>query len=385
MGKVEYIQFWPRDHKLVKKFAQFGFDFYKDDPVYVHPLKMDFVGNKLLGVKGLLMDDHPFHKHAKVTYFMALEDGRPVGRISASIDYHYNEYHDEKAGFFGFFECINDKEIAHNLLKRAESFLREEGMTRIYGPANFTSNHTWGLLIENFEDIPYMETVYNPPYYKDLIESAGYQKAMDIIAQLMPVHPTPEVEHRHERLERIAQRIREKGKIWTRTIDFKRLEEDARLIHMLYNEAWKNNWGFVPLVWEEFWLIAQNLKIIADPNLVIFAYYENEPAGFIASFPDVNIMIKGAKNDLSRLLRIFTRKRKVPRIRLMLAGIAEKYRKHGVDAILYYESFNGAFKNKYYQQTEISWLLETNRLIISAGHAMGGKEYKRWRIYYKDL
>jgi len=385
---MRIIEFGPENKKMTKKLYDFILNHYKDDPYFVPTLKMDLLGNKLLGIKGLLRKDHPFFEHAEVRYFMAFDDkDNPIGSIAGIINHAHNEYHKENIGFFGFFEVINDYSVAKSLLDSAARFLKSKNINTMRGPANFSTNEPVGLLIEGFDNTPYMYTSYNKKYYKEFIENYGGIKVMDLVAMLMPVvieNPEKEKE-RQERMKKIVDKIKERYGI--RVENFKKSsKKHLKEIELIYKEAWKDNWGFIPPTEKEFKILADSLKIAADPLLVKIAYINNEPAAFIGALPDVNEVIHKhkKKNEFLKLIILlwWLLRKKFSRARLMLFGIREKFRRTGVDSVLFYEDFKSArYKNRKYKDCEISWLLETNTLIINAAKRQEAKEYKRWRIF----
>ena len=383
---IELVEFDNRDKKNLKRFVDFANDLYADDPNYVRPLRMDLIGNRLLGMHGLLVWDHPFHEHAEVCYLLAEKGNEVVGRVAVFVNQSHIDFHKTKTGGFGFFEVVEDFEVAQSLLDRAVDWLKDKGMTELLGPMNFSGNETWGLLIDGFETYPYMETPYNKKYYSEFLERYGLKKAKDLIAQVMDVKKTSETEKRHERLSRIVEKLKLSRDIVTRPIDLgKGFSADIELMRQIYNDAWSGNWGFVPMGKEEFHHTAENIKLVADQGLIHFVYVKGEAAGFIGSIPDVNEMIGNKGSDYLRVLRVFKKRRKVKRVRLLLFGIIKKYKKIGLDAVLYHVSFNHAHEKGTYEECEISWLLEDNVLVIRAGESMGGRHYKTWRLYSRAL
>jgi GNAT superfamily N-acetyltransferase len=380
---IRIESFTNRDRDMMKKMIAFDWELYKDDENWVPPLKMELIGNKLLGVKGIWMYDHPYHSHSKTIYFMAYKGNDVVGHISATINHNHNLQHNEKVGFVGFFEAINDYEVAKALFSSAREWIANEGMEVMRGPANFTTNDPVGLLIKGFDSPPFLNMPYNPPYYVDFFERYGFKKAMDLIAQIMPVFW--EDKSIGDRIKRVSEVISKRRGISVRLIDFSRFEEELLLIKEIYDTAWEKNWGFVKMTDEEFRLVAEGLKMIADPRLIMFAYVKGKLAAFMATLPNVNEVIMRKKSlfgnsDIVRLIRYFLNRKKIKGIRLMLFGIKPEYRKLGIDSVLYYHSFKNA-QEAGYERCEISWLLETNILVIRAGESMGAKEYKRYRIY----
>ncbi len=390
---IDIIQFGPtkKDKKLQKQFVRFAWELYKDDPVWIPTFDMELAGNKLLGAVGLLTDVHPFHENAEVTYFMAKRNGKIVGRIAAIVNHAHNDFHNEKTGFFGFWETIEDKEVTKLLMDKVKEWLKQKGMKIMRGPANPTSNGSWGLLVENFKDQPMVYTTYNYPYYEKLLLDYGFKKEMDLIGQMMPVDDsTEDLKKRRERLERLSEKVKKRYGIEIRAVNMKKgFDEDLKHLRYIYNHAWGKNWGFVPINEHEFDDIAVGLKATLIPGLASIAFVKGEPGGFIASLTDVNEFTKPKKNfwgdsDIMRLLRFVKNKKKQTKVRLALFGITEKYRKIGLDSVLFVESFRAAQKAGI-KECEISWLLETNDLVIRHGEAMGAKEYKRWRLYDYEI
>ncbi|HOJ49321.1 MAG TPA: N-acetyltransferase [Spirochaetota bacterium] len=386
--KVNIVDFYPSDKKMTKKLYNFIIEHYKDDPYFVPTLKIDLLGSKLLGIKGLLRNDHPFFEHAEAKYFMAFdENSRPVGSIAAVINHAHNQYHNENIGFFGFFECIEDYKVAKKLLDSAKEFLKSKGIKIVRGPANFSTNEPVGLMISGFDNIPYMYTAYNKKYYQDFIEKYGGIKVMDLIAMLMPVviEDEEKEKERKERMAKLVNKIKDRYNI--RIENFKKSsKKHLEDIELIYREAWKDNWGFVPPTKKEFKILADSLKIAADPLLVKIAYINNEPAAFIGALPDINEVVhrKKKSNEFIKLFSLiwYLFRKKFTRTRLMLFGIREQFRRTGVDSVLFYEEFESArYKGRKYKDCEISWLLETNTLIINAAKRQNAEEYKRWRLY----
>ena len=372
----------PRIHE----FARLPWRLYRGDPCWTPPLMMDLLGNKLLGAKGLLTAEHPYHREAEVTHFLAKRDGRTVGRVAASVNRRFNEHYGSKIGFFGFFECEDDREIACALLDAAAAWLKQRGMAAMRGPGEYSNatHERQGVLVEGFEFTPTVELTHNPPYYGPLLESCGVSKVMDYVAYMIEFDDVPA-----ERIARLAAAVRKRANIKTRAADMSRFREEVGLIVKLYNEAWSANWGFLPLTDEDADAIAQTLKPIVDPGLVRFAYIDGEPVAVFGAIPDPNWALRPlwkwyGDGDLVRLVRVLLMRRHIPRVRLMFFGIRPQWRRLGVDAVLFQELYEYA-KPRGYRQGEPSLLLEDNEMVIRPSAAMGGHEYKRWRIYEREL
>lgn len=362
-----------------KRFVRFLWDIYKHDEYWVPPLVMDRL--KLIDEK-----NNPFYQHANVKWFLAEEDGKIVGRIAAIINHSHNELHEERAGWFGFFECKHDVDVARALFVAAESYLREQGMTVCYGPANPSSNDEFGLLVDGFERPPVILMTYNPPYYTELIEAAGYAKAKDLYAYLISQKTS-----RTPKLERVVSVIRERYDLKIRSFDPKHFEREVGLIKSLYNSAWEKNWGFVPFTDAEIDHLAKDLKQIYDPEVVLFAEMNGETVGFSLSVPDINQAFaagrrapKGILNLPIGVFSLLSKKKHIDTLRIIVLGVLPKFRGRGIDALLYWETMERALR-KGYMFGEASWVLEDNEPMNRAAALMQGERYKTYRIYSKIL
>jgi GNAT superfamily N-acetyltransferase len=370
----------------IREFAYLPWRLYRGDPCWTPPLMMDLLGNRLLGAKGLLTAEHPYHRVAEVTHFLVRRDGVAVGRVSAAVNRRFNEFYGSKIGFFGFFESEKDPEIARMLLDAAAAWLRERGMTAMRGPGGYSNatHESQAVLVEGFEFPPTVELTHNPPWYGALIESCGLEKVKDYVAYTIEFDSVPK-----ERIERLSAAVRKRANITTRTADMSRFREEVGLIVKIYNEAWSANWGFLPLTDEDADAVAESLKPIVDPGLVRFAYVDGEPVAVFGAIPDPNWALRPrwkwyGDGDLVRLLRVLRMRRHIPRVRLMFFGIRPQWRRLGVDAVLFQELYEYG-EPRGYRQGEPSMLLEDNEMVIRPSAAMGGHEYKRWRIYEKAL
>jgi len=372
--------------RRIREFAYLPWRMYRGDCCWTPPLMMDLLGSRLLGAKGLLTREHPYHREAEVTHFLVRRDGVAVGRVSASVNRRFNEHYGSKTGFFGFFESEDDPAVATMLLDAAAAWLRERGMTAMRGPGEYSNatHERQGVLVEGFEFPPTVELTHNPPYYGPLLESCGLAKVKDYVAYMIEFDDVPK-----ERIERLSAAVRTRANITTRPADMSRFREEVGLIVRLYNEAWAHNWGFLPLTEEDADAIAETLKPIVDPGLVRFAYVDGEPVAVFGAIPDPNWALRPrwkwyGDGDLVRLARVLRMRRHIPRVRLMFFGIRPQWRRLGIDAVLFQELYDyGAPRG--YRQGEPSMLLEDNDMVIRPSAAMGGREYKRWRIYERDL
>ncbi len=370
--------------KDLMRFIKFPWKVYKDWPAWVPPIISE-------EKKRFNPEKNPFYEHAKVQLFIAERDGEVVGRISAHIDYNYNEFHDEKTGLWGFFETINDFEVAKALFDAVIEFHEKEGMEQVLGPASFSTNDVTGMLMNAYDLPPVVMMPYNPPYYVDLVEKYGFRKAKDLLAYLIKIDDEflKFADRLQKRLKPLAERALERG-YTIRNIVIKNWKEEVEKIIVIYNEAWEKNWGFVPWTRKEFFHIAEDLKQIAIPELAKMVERDGEPVAFGLIIPDVNVVIKklngrivgpGLFAALPYLLNI----KKISRTRLITLGIRKGYRKSGVDSLLYYEMMKSALDLGYIKECEVSWLLEDNYLVIRAAEFMRGKHYKTYRLFVKPI
>jgi GNAT superfamily N-acetyltransferase len=370
------------DTSRIKVFTDLPWRLYRHDRCWTPPLRGDLLGNRLLGLVGLLSRVHPYHRHAEVTHFLAWQDGKPVGRISAAINKRFNDHYDAHIGFFGFFEVIRDYEVAKALLDRARVWVEGRGMTILRGPGEYSNatHERQGILIDGFQYPPTVELTHNPPYYSEFLERYGFSKAKDYYAYILNIQTsTP------SRLIRLAEQVKLQGNIETRPLNLKNLFSEVRLIVKSYNEAWAQNWGFLPITDEEAVALANSLRPVVDPSMIRFAFIQGEPAGVLGAFPDPYYALRPqwrwyGDSDLVRVARLLWMRRRIPFIRLMFLGICPGFRKLGIDALLFSEVKEYAMQ-KGYQKCEASLLLEDNHLILSPAEFMGAQRYKAWRIY----
>lgn len=359
-----------RSKKDWKQFIDLPFRLYKDDANWIPPLKNDVFFK-------LNTEKHPFWEHSIREVFVAEKDGEVMGRIAAVIDDNYNKLWKEKMGAFGFFECTNDYVVANVLFDAAYYWLKEHGANKMRGPLSPSQNEECGLLFKGFDSPPVMMMPYNPPYYLELVEQYGLKKAKDLFAffKRSTDPPSPQI-------SRAVERLKKHPDISTRHVDIKKLDSEAHLIKELYNESWQMNWGFSPMTDKEFDLMVEELARIADPHLIWFAYYKDDPAGVSITLPDFNPILKKLNGKLGPigLIRFVLGKRKLVGTRAIVFGFRQKYRRFGLPALLYHETEQAGLKRGY-EWCELSWNLEDNDLINQFDEKVGGKLYKKYRIY----
>ncbi|MBM4145401.1 MAG: N-acetyltransferase [Nitrospira sp.] len=361
-----------KSSKDLNDFIQLPFPLYSKNPFYVPPLIRE--------MQKLFSDRNPFFLHATAEYFLAKRDGKTVGRITAIINRRHIEYHKEKAGFFGFFETVNDQEIASALLGKVSEKLTEQGMEIMRGPMNFSTNEECGSLIEGFDSSPMLMMPYNPSYYNELMEAYGMKKAKDLYAYIIDAP-----EELPDKIHRVAD-IATRSGISVRPVDKKNFIRDIRIFQQVYNSAWAKNWGFIPLTDEETVFLGNNLKPVVVPEMTVVAEKDGEPVGFMGLLPDFNFVLKhmkGKMNPISIIKAIYYSKR-IKDLRMMLLGIKSEYRNRGVDALLFREGFKGVKKGGY-RRVDFSWILEDNISTQRLVEMIGGRLYKKYRIYEKPL
>jgi len=351
-------------------FIRFPWKIYQGDRYWVPPLIKDQLEK--------FSSNHPFFSHSEMILLLAHRGGEIVGRIAGIIDRNYLQFHEEQVGFFGFFESINDCEVASELLARVRGWLKEHGMEKMIGPMNPSTNDECGLLIEGFDSPPRLMMPYNPAYYSSLLEGFGLKKAMDLYAYWVEKKC-----FQGERLNRIVERILKKEpRLSVRPINLRQFDEELKIIKKIYNQTWSRNWGFVPMGEEEIDNLAKNLKPLVVPDLVLFAYWDKEPVGFTVSLPDYNEVLKHLNGNVGLLgtIKFLYYSRKIKTVRVMLLGVKHPFQKRGLEGLLYVETFRNGIK-KGYENAECSWILENNILMQHGIEAMGGKRYKTYRIY----
>jgi GNAT superfamily N-acetyltransferase len=325
---------------------------------------------------------HPFFQHSSADFYLALSGGEPVGRIAAILNNNHNRFHNETTAFFGFFESIQDQNVASALLDHTAQWARERGMTELRGPMNYSTNETVGLLVEGFDTSPCIMMTHNPPYYAGLIEQSGFQKTMDLYAWWLLTE-----KGLGEKIARVGNRVLKSEGIRVRMINMKRFWDDVAVIQKIYNNAWSQNWGFVPMTDAEFRHMAKELKMIVDPRVVLIAEKDGEPVAFSLGLPDLNQALKRINGRLFPigLPLLLYQARRIRQVRVLALGITKRLQNwNGLGAALYYESFRRGVEAGY-RSCEFSWTLESNALINRSMQLFGAQIYKRYRIYRKAL
>jgi GNAT superfamily N-acetyltransferase len=361
----------------IEKFINFPHDLYKDDKYYVPEI---FIGQKDM----MNPAKFPFHLYGSVKYYLAKKDGKIAGRIAAIQNPNYNTHHNCKVGFFGFFDFIEDQQVVNALLDKAKEYAKANGNEFLMGPTNFTTNETAGTLVEGFDDSPKIMMTYNKPYYGKLIEGYGLKKEMDLFAFMMH---TDKVSDKSLKIaDAIEERLKSKG-ITIRNVQVKEINDEAKKIQKIYNDAWVNNWGFVPFTDAEFEYLKNDLKMLLDPAFAYMAEKDGEPIGFGLTLPNINeILIKNKRGRLFPfgIFRLLFGKNKTKYVRILALGVVSEYRKMGIEAIFFAKNIKEA-KKRGILGGEASWILESNEPMVSAAQHLNGEKYKTYRLYKTEI
>ena len=359
----------------LRDFVNLPWRIYAGYPRYIPPLKKEV--RRLLDTR-----KHPFWEFSERILFLARRGSQTVGRIAGVIDSHYNQFHNEKTGIWGFFECVDDPEVAAVLLSVVETWARQKGMTLLRGPFSPSTNYETGLLIEGFDYPPALMMPYTPPYYPKLVETCGFAKEKDLVSFLIESpYQLPEW------MNRLAERIARKKGIHIRLSRPKEQDAEFALIKEIYNDSWSGNWGFVPLSDNEMREIQKNTMKFTDPELTFFIYYENEPAAVCVIFPDISPLLKrfNGRIGLLGVLKAILHQNEITGLRCIVFGIKEKYRQLGLPMLAFHHIYEVVRKKGKYRSMELGWMLEDNEAVNTLVEEAGAKPYKKYRIFRKSL
>jgi len=366
-----------------KAFLRFPWKVYQNDPYWVPPLF-----SERLNITD--PEKNASFEHIEAQLYTALRGEEIVGTIAAFTNHRHNEYQNENIAFFGFFEVLHDYEAAEALLKTAENWAKDRGHSALRGPAQLSTNDECGLLVDGFDDLPRILMTYNPSYYVDFVEKAGFKYARDLWAYELKVKDF--MENIGGRLDKLTSRIMDRKEITIRNINMKKYDEEVAKVKLLYNSAWAKNWGFVPMTDAEFGEMGDELKAVIDPDLVFIAEKDGKTVGFSITLPDVNQALHAAYPKPStpewwtmiKLVWHWKVAKKITWGRVLVLGVIPEYRKLGIDALMYYKSAKAMLK-KGMKTAEMSWILDNNEKMNRPIIAMGGEVYKTYRFYEKVL
>ena len=363
--------------KQLATFIDFPHSLYNGDPNYVPEL---FIAQRDLLTPG----KHPFHEHSFVQPFLAYDNDKLKGRIAAILNTNHNSFNNTTDGFFGFFDCENDENIAAKLFEEAANWLREKGATTIIGPVNPSTNDPLGVLIDGFDSPAVAMMTYNKPYYDSLIKKTGLNKKVDLLA--WDLQGKTVSERSLKLLDALVERLKRKN-IIIRPINMKDFKNEVVKVREVYNQAWDKNLGFVPMTTNEFNYLAKDLKMVMDPDLCHVAEQDGKLVGFSLALPDLNqILIRIKKGRLlpTGIFKLLLNKKKVNGIRILTLGVTEPYRKLGIEACFYGEVIR-VCREKGITFAEASWILDHNEMMNNALININADPYREYRIYEKAL
>lgn len=362
-----------KSHK--KRWIDLPFSLYKDDKNWVPLLKME--SEKMFSPK------HPFYQTADVSFWIAIKDGVDVGRIMAIVNKKHLEMYNDNSGHYGFFEAADDLDIFDGLLRASSEWLKSQGLNKILGPFNPSTNYECGNLIEGNNEIPMIMMPYNPPYYQANMEKLGFAKAKDLLAYHVKSEFTmPEI------IRNIASRAESKNKITFRTVSKKNWDNEIKLMYEIYNDAWADNWGFIPMIKDEFFTMAKDLKTVADEKLILLCFVEGKAAGFIVALPDFNQVlhkIPSGKLLPFGFITALQAKKYMTGVRVLTMGVKKDFRKLGLETILYHRCHENIKSYKQYKDIEMSWILEDNLNMNKPLLRMEAVPYRKYRIFEKGI
>ncbi|MEQ8209084.1 MAG: N-acetyltransferase [Lacipirellulaceae bacterium] len=355
-----------------KRFFNLPWDLYADDENWIPPIRL--VQKELLNFK-----KHPFYDTAEVRHFLALKDGKPAGRVAAIVNHAHNDRYEEKRGFFGFFECVDDQEVAGGLFDAARAWFAEQGIEKIRGPINPSLNYEVGLLIDGFHEPPWFMMTYNKPYYQRLIEDYGFRKSQDLAAFWGHVDMLEEVS---KKLHSLGHSVIDRFELKLRRMNVKNFKEEINTFLDIYNKSLVSTWGFVPMSDAEVRKQAAGMRQMIIPELTTVAEVEGKPIGTMFGLLDYNPRIKEMDGKLFPFgfLKLLTNRKALKKVRLISTNVLPEYQSWGVGIALVSRLVPDALAWGL-EQAEFSWVLESNHLSYRTLAKSGAKISKKYRIF----
>ncbi len=363
----------------IKDFLNVVDRIYADDPRYIRPLDMELKDR-------LDPKKNPFFEHGEGVVFTAYDKGRCVGRVTAQVDREHLARHKDDAGFFGFLDTVDDPEVAKALLAKAEGWLRGKGMKVARGPLSLNINEEMGCLVEGFDAPPVLMNPHHRPYQGGLIEQAGYAKVKDVFGWRY------EVGEPNARVRKAQEDIRNMPEVTVREFDKKHIDRDVAFALDVFNDAWADNWGFVPSTKKEAEKMAADFKLFLVPEITRLVLIDGEPAAVAIALPNVNELITDLRGRLfpTGILKLLYRLKVqgAKSGRLLILGIKKKFRlqrKYAGLSLYLYAELNDGGKRVGMTWGELGWTLEDNAAVNTGIKLMGAKKYKTYRVYEKPL
>lgn len=359
----------------LKRFEEIPELLHGTDPGFTPPFPGSVV--KLIGPKSVFA-----HKHGEIHPLIAFRNGRPVGRIAAIVNRSHNAYNGDSVGFFGFFDFIDDPSVASALTDAAAAILRDKGLTVMRGPYNPSINDDCGVMMEGCDRPSFVSMPWNPSHYGGVYRSAGLEQVRTLYAWDIPLQrPIP------GRVNRIVDRLKRRNSVTIRPLDMKNLKRDLEVIHRLYNQTLDRNWGFYPIALEDLLHAADDLKAIADPDIILFICADGREVGYTLALPNVNEVFHAARGrkGVLRFLEMALRLQfqKIKGQRLAVLGVEPAYRDKGLSALLFFEAFRAG--RERFEVSEVSWVEANNEEILEGAALMGGSRSRTYGIFEKPL
>ncbi|MCU0612896.1 MAG: hypothetical protein MUE60_14050 [Candidatus Eisenbacteria bacterium] len=387
MSGVSVLQFGnttKQDRALLRRFVAFHWKHYRHEPRYIPLLDYEYLGLKLLGIRGFFEPGNLFFRHAEIRFFLAQAGGETVGRCMALVNHRHNARWNDRAGFFGQFECVDDTGVAAVLLEEAARWLKQHGMTVIRGPQNLPFNEaTPGVLTAGFDSRPVVYYHFNKPYYADLLQAVGFAPLCRVFSWEVPVMNPME-----EKLERVGRRVMERFQVTVERFGERPFALRTKEMLEVYNEAWHDNFGFVPFTEEEFSTIMKDLALIMDKDLFLFLYVKGELAAFFGGVP--NIFERMAplpwcrRCELVRAVRMLLTKGRITGFRVGYLGVKKQYRRLGLDGVMLWQQ-KMLTQRAGYEYGDLGWVLEGNASTINLAAFMRAVPSKTYTIFQKEI
>ena len=373
------------DWQKVREFVQFHRDHYAAEPRYIPLLDYEYLGSKLLGMVGFLEPRNSFFKTGRIRFFMAYRDGKPVGRVNAYLNDRHNQIWKDQVGFFGNFECIDDSQVASALLESCESWLKAQGMNAMRGPLNFPMNEaTPGVLVEGFDSRPVVYYHFNYEYYARLLRDTGLAPIKNYFSWDISVNKNP-IE---EDLGPLSRKIMARYQVTLEPWSMRKLDERKKEMFDIYNDAWSDNFGFVPFLREEFYRIIDDMQLVMNPKMFLFAYVKGEPAAFFGAVPNIFEILSPKAPlggiEILRAAKLLAFKSKIRGFRLGYLGVKKSFRKLGLDGLLFWRQ-NQVSREEGYEYCDIGWVLEDNPLTIRLVERTGAVLSKKYTLFEKEI
>ena len=362
----------------VKRFVQFPHQLYKNCPQWVPPMNVDAYAQ-------LNPKKHPFYEHSDVEFFLAVRDGRDVGRIAALENKPFNQYHHVKEADFYFFDCENDPAAASALFETVFAWAKARGLDAVVGPKGMGPLDGYGVLVFGQEQRQTMTMLnYNYSYYQTLVKAQGFVKEVDFVSCYLPSDSFKIP----ERVERITRRAMQRGHLQTRQFKDKReLLQWAPRIGEAYNKAFVNNWEYYPLTQREIDFVVENIMVVADHRLIKIITHGEDVVGFLFAFPDVSAALQRAKGQLLPfgLVDLLFEMKRTDTVAVNGMGILPEFQGHGGNAILYSEMGHSLLAFRQFVNVEMTQVAETTTQMRADLKSLNGVEYKNHRVYRKML